>query len=128
MLLKESICAINDNSGGIWLKLFHIYGGWNHDTAHVNTFIKGSIQKIKPPKRGFHKYRYCPVRKGFIFKSFIFNARYNDVKQDGSVWYNTTNDVCLLIRRRFLKGTRVFGMCSTRVLYYKFLILFTEQF
>ena len=127
MLLKESVSTICDNSGGIWLKIFHIYGGWSHKSAAIGVFIKGSIQKAKPPRRGFHKYKYRPVRKGFIYKSFFTSAAYRDVKHDGGVWYNTVNNVCLLIRRRFLKGTRVFGICSTRVHYYKFLILFDHQ-
>jgi len=127
MLLKESISTVCDNSGGIWLKIFHIYGGWSHKIARVGTFLKGSIQKAKPPRKGFYKYKYKPVRKGFIYKNFLINAAYKDVKIDGSVWYNFTNNVCLLVRRRFLKGTRVFGICSTRVRYYKFLILFSTQ-
>jgi len=85
MLFKETACTVADNSGALWVKLFHLYGGWRRRSSSVGNFLKASARVVLPPKRGFHKYKYKPVRRGFIYKCVAVRINHQDKRPDGSI-------------------------------------------
>lgn len=121
-------CFSSDNSGAVWMKIFHLYGGWKRNQTTVGEVVRASTQIAKPPRRGFFKYKYRAVRKGSVYRCILIRAKRNDLRMDGTVCYWTSNDLILLSKRKFLHSTKIFGFCFETVNMMKITTLFDETF
>ncbi len=128
MFLREMCCFSSDNSGAVWMKIFHLYGGWKRNQTDVGEVVRASTQIAKPPRRGFFKYKYRAIRKGSVYRCILIRARRANCRADGSVCYWTSNDLILMSKRKFLHSTKVFGFCFETVGMTKILTLFEENF
>lgn len=69
MLLKESWLYVSDNTNVCWVKIFHLYKGFNRKKTRTGLFIKGSARVVEPPRLEYKGFKYKYTVKGDITRS-----------------------------------------------------------
>lgn len=75
MILRQSWVQICDSSSALWIKIFHIYGGFWVRWAKVSSVIKGSVKSIKPDTDFMKGYVVKKILKGAVSRSQLVRAR-----------------------------------------------------
>ena len=78
MLQKESWIYVTDNTNVRWVKIFHLYKGFNRKKTSENYFIKGSSRVVEPPRIEYKGFKYKYKIKGDIVRLLI--VRTNRIK------------------------------------------------
>lgn len=71
MLCKESWIFITDNTNVKWIKIFHLYKGFNRKVTKESYFVKGSARVVEPPRIEYKGFKYKYKIKGDICRIWI---------------------------------------------------------
>jgi ribosomal protein L14 len=109
MVQRGTVCRIADHSGGAWIRVFHLYRGWQRRQTSYGEYIKGSLTKLAFLPKVIWGKRYKPLRVGFVVRGLVTQARFQRAFLDGARVSFRANAVILLKRRGTFKTTRLYG-------------------
>lgn len=109
MLLKESWIQISDNTNICWVKIFHLYKGFNRKKTEPKLFIKGSARVVEPPRLEYKGFKYKYSIKGDITRSWFVRSAYTNTSLDStSIKFQYNSSVIITkkqnIKSKFLNG------------------------
>lgn len=82
MVLKQTWVNLTDSSLVQWVKVFHLYGGFNRKFSSVGYYIKGSVRILKPIYDYYKGYQIKRINKGKVTRSLIIRQVYKFKKKD----------------------------------------------
>lgn len=100
MVQKQSQLVPADKCGVWFVKVFHLYYGYNRKIAFLGGFVKVSVRKTKPENW---------LKKKTKVKGFLVRTRKEFFKKDGSFVKFSLNNVILLKKRLTPQGKEVTG-------------------
>ncbi len=112
MVLKESILVPADRCGVKFIKVFHLYRGWNRKCSHIGDFLKISVRKTVPSNW---------IKKKTKLKAFILRTKFKTTNNDGSSFNFKENNAVLLKKRLTTKGKEIWGPSIKKIKRRKFL-------
>ena len=117
MLLKESWLSVTDNTNVCWVKIFHLYKGFNRKSTKPRLFIKGSARIVEPPRLEYKGFKYKYSVKGDITRSWIVRSVYKTLNLDNSSVGFSYNSSILINKKQNIKSKFVNGPLpsSTRI-------------
>lgn len=109
MLFKESFSYVSDNTNVRWIKIFHLYKGFNRKKTTIGFFTKGSCRVVEPPRIEYKGFKYKFLIKGDITKQlFIRSTRKYFCKTGKTVLLNNNSSICIKKKQepksKFLNG------------------------
>ena len=124
MLLKESWLNIADSTNVRWVKIFHLYKGFNRRSTQEGYFIKSSARVVEPPRTEYKGFKYKYSIKGDINRALIIRVNFTNKKVDGSIMRLYTNNG-IIIRKKHNPKSRFLSGAAMRSLHRKkFLTLY----
>jgi ribosomal protein L14 len=109
MLLKESWIQISDNTNVRWVKIFHLYKGFNRKKTYTGLFIKGSSRVVEPPRLEYKGFKYKYLVKGDITRSWVVRSVYSNSYIDTSSVSFSNNTSILISKKQNIKSKFVNG-------------------
>lgn len=82
LLQKESWLFVTDNTNVKWIKIFHLYKGFNRKVTSESFFVKGSARIVEPPRIEYKGFKYKYKVKGDICKIWICRSNKNKLLKD----------------------------------------------
>ena len=104
MLLKESWLYVSDNTNVCWVKIFHLYKGFNRKKTRTGLFIKGSARVVEPPRLEYKGFKYKYTVKGDITRSWVVRSVYVNTNKDNSVISFQNNSSILISKKQNIKS------------------------
>lgn len=109
MLAKESWIYISDNTNICWVKIFHLYKGFNRKSTKPGLFVKTSARIVEPPRLEYKGFKYKYSVKGDITRTWIVRSvalLRNKDNSTSSFNYNTSIVINKKqnIKSKFLNG------------------------
>ena len=90
---------IADNTNIRWIKVFHLYKGFNKKYTKIGFFIKGSARIVEPPRIEYKGFRYKYYVKGDICRAFLNRSNLKENYKDGSSVLIKGNS-CIIIKKK----------------------------
>lgn len=112
MIQKGTRVSPADSCGVIWVKVFHLYYGFNRKVAQTGNFVKSSVKETKPNN--------WLVKKSKV-KGIIIRTKKELVRIDGTTLKFKANSVILLKKRMNTYGSRLLGPIPYTIRRKKFL-------
>ena len=128
MLLKESWLFITDNTNVRWIKIFHLYKGFNRKKTKIGFFVKGSARIVEPPRIEYKGFKYKYNIKGDICRSLIVRSNRLEHYKDGNSIYLEGNAGFLIKKKLDVKSKFLNGPITRNLKRRKFLSLFNTVF
>ena len=100
MLQKHSYTIPADKCGVWFVKIFHLYRGYNRKVSFVGDFVKGSVKKAKPENF---------LKKKMKLTGIIIRTKKEIFKRDKSFVKFKYNNIILLKKRMTPHGKELFG-------------------
>jgi len=119
LLLKESWVGISDNTNICWVKIFHLYKGFNRKKTKPGFFNKGSARIVEPPRLEYKGFKYKYSLKGDITRLWFIRSLYNLNSKDNSTLSFHTNDGIIITKKQNLKSKFVKGPIPLSIKYKK---------
>lgn len=124
MLLKESWINISDNTNIRWIKIFHLYKGFNRRQTTLGFFVKGSARVVEPPRLEYKGFKYKYSIKGNISRLLIIRTNIKLKKKDHSITRFLTNNGIIIRKKSNPKSKFLYGPVSRLLNRKKFLTLY----
>lgn len=112
MILKESFLVPADRCGVHFVKVFHLYRGWNRKCSFIGDFLKVSVRKTSPSNW---------LKKKTKLRAFLLRTKFKTVNNDGSSFFFRENNAVLLKKRLTTKGKEIWGPSIKKLKRRKFL-------
>ena len=109
MILKQSWLSVADNTNVRWLRVFHLYKGFNRRSTTVGFFVKGSAQVVEPPRIEYKGFKFKFNRKGDICRGIFIRARKLISRHDGSISMFQENSCVLIKKKQNIKSKYIHG-------------------
>lgn len=124
MLLKESWINISDNTNVRWIKIFHLYKGFNRKSSKEGFFVKGSARVVEPPRIEYKGFKYKYSVKGDINRLLIVRVNYLNKKKDHSIIKVYNNNGIIIRKKHNPKSKFLYGAVLRSISRKKFLTLY----
>lgn len=125
MISKQSWLLVADNTNVRWLRVFHLYKGFNRRATTVGFFVKGSAQIVEPPRIEYKGFKFKFNRKGDICRGIFIRARKLTSRYDGSISIFYDNSCILIKKKQNIKSKYIHGPVPYQLKRKKFKTLFT---
>lgn len=112
MIQKGTYVSPADSCGVIWVKVFHLYYGFNRKIARTGNFVKVSVKETKPDN--------WLLKKSKV-KGIVVRTKKELSKIDGTTIKFKTNSIILLKKRMNSYGGRLLGPVPSTIRRRKFL-------
>jgi ribosomal protein L14 len=119
MLLKESWVYISDNTNVRWVKIFHLYKGFNRKKTKPGFFVKGSSRIVEPPRLEYKGFKYKYSLKGDIVKLWLVRALFISSNLDTSNIKFNQNSGIVISKKQNIKSKFINGPCSSNIKFKK---------
>lgn len=126
MLQKLSRAFATDQSGAGWVQLFHLYGGSRRQASSIGAFVKGAVKSIAFYPKYIRGKKYKPIRRGFVVRGLIMEAKYAQRFVDNTRLWSITNGLCLIKKRGVFRAKYVQGCLVRSVRRRRYRALFKE--
>jgi large subunit ribosomal protein L14 len=100
VIQKHTYLVPTDKCGVFWVRVFHVYNGFNQKITYTGRFVKVSVRATKPNNW---------LRKKTKVKAFIIRTRKYFKKIDSSTILFFYNTGVLLKKRLTPRGKEIFG-------------------
>jgi len=109
MLSKESWLYISDNTNICWVKIFHLYKGFNRKSTKPGFFIKSSARIVEPPRLEYKGFKYKYSVKGDITRTWVIRSVFSLKNKDKStISFNYNTSIVINkkqnVKSKFLNG------------------------
>jgi ribosomal protein L14 len=115
MLLKESWGYVADNTNIRWVKIFHLYKGFNRRFTIPGLFVKGSARVVEPPRLEYKGFKYKYSVKGDIARLWVIRSKHQLLYKDGSNIRFNQNALIVIVKKKNIKSKFVNGPLSLRI-------------
>lgn len=116
MIYKNSKLVPADQSGVFWVRVFHLYRGWNRKVSKIGEFVKGSAILVKTDNW---------IKKKSKLRGVLIRLKKESFKVDGSWIKFKKNNIILLKKRLTPKGKEILGPVDYKVRRRKFMSSFS---
>lgn len=124
MLSKQSWLHTADNTNVRWLRLFHLYKGFDRRSTTVGFFVKGSARVVEPPRLEYKGFKFKFNKKGDICRALIVRVRRPLWRYDGSTSSFQVNNGILIKKKQNVKSKYIHGPATFHIHRKKFKALF----
>ncbi len=124
MLQKASWTSVSDNTNVLWVRIFHLYKGFNRKKSKVGFFLKGSARFVTPPRLEYKGFKFKYYRKGDIVRMLYCRQTYNVLRADGSNLKLFKNNVILIKKKQDTQSKYFHGPIIRELNRKRFLLLF----
>jgi len=124
MLFKQTWVSVSDNTNVRWLRLFHLYKGFNRKVTTIGYFVKGSVRKVEPPRVEYKGFKFKFNLKGDICRGLVIRTRKTHISCDGSFKKFKSNNVVLIKKKQQFKSKYLYGPVPLGLKRKKILTLF----
>jgi len=104
LILKESWVYISDNTNIRWIKVFHLYKGFNRRFSKPGLFVKSSSRVVEPPRLEYKGFKYKYNVKGDIVRSWLVRSVFTIINGDKSTLLLPTNTSVIITKKQNLKS------------------------
>lgn len=109
MLQKESWTYISDNTNVNWVKIFHLYKGFNRKCTSIGFFTKGSCRVVEPPRIEYKGFRYKFSLKGDISKQLSIRVNKTCASVSGKTFLLNNNSSVSIKKKAEVKSKYLSG-------------------
>jgi ribosomal protein L14 len=109
MVQKGTFVYVGDNTGAVWVKCIHLYGGFYKKKARVTDYILIAIQKRRLLRKFINN---------FIYLALLITQKKNFFRLNGYYIKFYYNKILLLTEAKKLVGTRVLGTACKELIYF----------
>lgn len=113
-----------DNTNIRWVKIFHLYKGFNRKTTYKGFFVKGSARVVEPPRIEYKGFKYKYNIKGDICRCWIVKSNIKNLKKDNSFSFIKSNSAFVIKKKQDPKSKYLKGPISKTIKRKKFKTLF----
>ena len=124
MISKETWLAISDNTNVRWLKVFHLYKGFQRRHSTLGLFVKGSARVVEPPRLEYKGFKFKFNKKGNICRSLLVRCVFKLRRADGSSLWFLGNSGVLIKKKQNIKSKYIQGPTTVNLKRKKFKTLF----
>lgn len=124
MFSKQTWVHASDNTNVRWLRLFHLYKGFNRRSSEVGFFVKGSARVVEPPRLEYKGFKFRFNKKGDVCRALLIRGAYTRRRLDGSSYSFTVNSGILIKKKQNVKSKYLQGPSSYHLKRKKFKSLF----
>ena len=124
MIFKQTWLSIADNTNVRWLRVFHLYKGFNRKVTRAGFFIKGSVRKVEPPRVEYKGFKFKFNLKGDICRGIVIRSRYRVLNLSGMSKSFNNNSSVLIKKKQQFKSKYLFGPVPLELKRKKILTLF----
>ena len=104
MLLKESWVFVSDNTNISWIKVFHLYKGFNRRFSKPGLFVKGAARVVEPPRVEYKGFKYKYSVKGDIVRGWVVRSVYTLFSKDFSMVSFSYNTNVIINKKQSIKS------------------------
>ena len=109
MILKQSWVHASDNTNVRWLRIFHLYKGFNRRSTTVSGFVKGSVRVVEPPRLEYKGFKFKFNKKGDICRMILIRNSMHARRLDGSLTLFSSNSGILIKKKQNPKSKYLQG-------------------
>lgn len=124
MVTKQTWVHASDNTNVRWLRIFHLYKGFDRRASEVGFFVKGSARVVEPPRLEYKGFKFKFNKRGDVCRALLVRGIYPRRRLDGSVYSFPTNSGVLIRKRQNVKSKYLQGPSSYHLRRKKFKALF----
>lgn len=124
MISKQSWLHAADNTNVRWLRIFHLYKGFDRRSTTVGFFVKGSARVVEPPRLEYKGFKFKFNKKGNICRALYIRASKPLRRLDGSVSKFGANNGILIKKKQTVKSKYIHGPVTYHLKRKKFKTLF----
>lgn len=74
MIQRQTWIQLSDSSSALWLKVFHLYGGFFRRFSIAGEYVKGAVRVIKPQVAFYKGYSAKKFKKGLVRRSLLIRT------------------------------------------------------
>jgi large subunit ribosomal protein L14 len=126
MLLKQSWIHISDNTNVRWLRLFHLYKGFNRRSTTIGFFVKGSATVVEPPRLEYKGFKFKFNKKGDICRAILVRCTKPLYRLDGSITLFPHNTAILIKKKQNIKSKYINGPATYHLRRKKFKAVYRQ--
>ena len=123
---KLSWVYLSDGSNIRWIKIFHLYGGFNRKSTKPSFFIKASVKKIAPPRIEYKGFKVKVNKKGDVIRSLLIRDKQNVTSKGGVFSKIKSNNAILIKKKQTIKSKYLYGPISETFKRKKVILLFKK--
>ena len=124
MISKQTWLNTADNTNVRWLRIFHLYKGFNRRSTTTGFFVKGSARIVEPPRLEYKGFKFKFNKKGDICRGLFVRAVKPARRLDGSVTSFFSNTCILIKKKQNVKSKYIHGPVTYQLNRKKFKTLF----
>ena len=124
MISKQTWLHTADNTNVRWLRLFHLYKGFNRKSTTIGFFVKGSARIVEPPRLEYKGFKFKFNKKGDICRALYIRSTRSLIRLDGSVAKFLANNGILIRKKQNVKSKYLHGPVTYQLKRKKFKTLF----
>ena len=124
MISKQTWLNTADNTNVRWLRIFHLYKGFNRRSTTTGFFVKGSARIVEPPRLEYKGFKFKFNKKGDICRGLFVRAVKPARRLDGSVTAFFSNTCILIKKKQNVKSKYIHGPVTYQLNRKKFKTLF----
>lgn len=115
MILKQTWVHAADNTNVRWLRIFHLYKGFQRHSSTVGGFIKGSVRIVEPPRIEYKGFKFKFNKKGDVCRMIMIRTARLTRRIDGSSTQFLTNSGILIKKKqnpksKYLQGPTIYQL------------------
>ena len=124
MVSKQTWLHASDNTNVRWLRLFHLYKGFNRRSSSIGFFVKGSARVVEPPRLEYKGFKFRFNKKGDVCRALLIRGVWSRRRLDGSSYTFGANSGILINKKQNVKSKYLQGPSSYHLKRKKFKSLF----
>jgi len=124
MILRQSWLHASDNTNVRWLRVFHLYKGFDRRSTTIGFFVKGSARVVEPPRLEYKGFKFKFNKKGDVCRALLVRCVWPLRRVDGSVATFPINNAILIKKKQNPKSKYIQGPSTYHLKRKKFKSLF----
>lgn len=128
MIQRLTWVRLTDSSLAQWLRVFHLYGGFNRHYSPVGYIVKGSIRVVHPPTQYYKGYTVKVLKKGRVSRALLVRQTYVSSLFDNRTRQFKINSGVLMKKKNTFISAHITGPVSRQIRKKRLLTLFKGAF
>lgn len=124
MIQRLTWVRLTDSSLAQWLRVFHLYGGFNRRHSSVGFIVKGSIRVVHPPTQYYKGYTVKVLKKGRVSRALLVRQTYVNSALDYATRQFRVNSGVLMKKKNTFMSAHITGPVSRQIRKKRLLTLF----
>jgi ribosomal protein L14 len=126
MIQKYTQVSVSDGTLAQWVRVFHLYGGFQRHWAPINYYVKGSIRILKPAMIYYKGFQTKRLYKGKIIRGLVIQSVYRCLYQSSNNYYFKSNNILLIKKKHIFLSKYIISPGSRCILNKRIRLLFAS--